>query len=176
MFFAVTTHCMLQVLPWVQSTCAVGVQAISEESMVVDILLMKQANFNAVRMSHYPNNERFYCLCTAYGLYVVDEANIETHGFDPGLRNHERTPSNSVSWMPSMLDRVVRMFECNKNHGYALRTPYANRLFFYPCSFVCYIGDRGTDKPRQANTSQPPKHHKKANQGGVTPEQKHAKH
>jgi beta-galactosidase len=97
------------------------VQAISEESMVVDILLMKQANFNAVRMSHYPNNERFYCLCTAYGLYVTDEANIETHGFDPGLRNHDRTPSNSVLWLPSMLDRGVRMFECNKNQGYVLQ-------------------------------------------------------
>jgi beta-galactosidase len=95
------------------------VQAISQESMIVDILLMKQANFNAVRMAHYPNQERFYCLCTALGLYAVDEANIETHGFDPGLKNNERNPANSQLWLPCMLDRGVRMFERNKNHGCA---------------------------------------------------------
>jgi beta-galactosidase len=50
------------------------------ESMVSDILLMKKFNFNAVRTSHYPNRSLWYALCDAYGLYVVDEANIETHG------------------------------------------------------------------------------------------------
>jgi beta-galactosidase len=94
-------------------------QAISEESMIVDILLMKQANFNAVRMAHYPNKDRFYALCTALGLYAIDEANLETHGFDPGLRNNERNPANSALWLPSMLDRGVRMLEQNKNHGRA---------------------------------------------------------
>lgn len=88
--------------------------------MVVDLLLMKQANFNAVRCAHYPNNTRFYALCTAFGLYVIDEANLETHGFDPGLQNNERNPANSPLWLPSMLDRGVRMFEQNKNHGCAL--------------------------------------------------------
>ncbi len=55
----------------------------TEEDMVQDILLMKQNNFNAVRCSHYPNTPRWYELCNRYGLYVVDEANIETHGMVP---------------------------------------------------------------------------------------------
>ena len=53
----------------------------SEELMVKDICLMKQNNFNAVRTAHYPNHPRFYDLCDEYGMFVVDEANIETHGF-----------------------------------------------------------------------------------------------
>jgi beta-galactosidase/beta-glucuronidase len=56
-------------------------KVISEESMVADILQMKRHNFNAVRCSHYPNNQRWYELCDYYGLYVIDEANIECHGF-----------------------------------------------------------------------------------------------
>ena len=87
--------------------------------MIIDILLMKQANFNAVRMAHYPNQTLFYELCTAFGLYAIDEANVETHGFDPGLRNNERNPANSQLWIPSILDRGVRMIEQNKNHGCA---------------------------------------------------------
>lgn len=56
---------------------------VTEEDMLQDILLMKQNNFNAVRCSHYPNAARWYELCNRYGLYVVDEANIETHGMVP---------------------------------------------------------------------------------------------
>jgi beta-galactosidase/beta-glucuronidase len=81
---------------------------------------MKQANFNAVRMSHYPNTQRFYQLCTAFGLYVIDEANLETHGFDPALCKNYLNPANSQLWAPCMLDRAVRMFEQNKNHGCAV--------------------------------------------------------
>lgn len=84
--------------------------------MVLDILLMKQANFNAVRMAHYPNDQRFYRLCTAFGLYAVDETNLETHGFDPSLVNNHLVPANSPLWMPSMFARGVAMFETNKNH------------------------------------------------------------
>lgn len=58
-------------------------QVMDEQTMVQDILLMKQNNFNAVRCSHYPNTPRWYELCNRYGLYVVDEANIETHGMVP---------------------------------------------------------------------------------------------
>jgi hypothetical protein len=102
-----------------QCTVMPHVQVVSEESMATDILLMKQANFNAVRMSHYPNTQRFYRLCTALGLYAIDEANIETHGFDPALCKNHLNPANSHLWTACILDRAVRMFEQNKNHGCA---------------------------------------------------------
>ncbi len=57
--------------------------ALSQADMVADIKLMKQNNFNAVRTAHYPNHPRWYELCDELGLYVVDEANIETHGMFP---------------------------------------------------------------------------------------------
>lgn len=107
----------LQVCRGKQSMDPSCIQVVSEESMVADILLMKQANFNAVRMSHYPNTQRFYQLCTALGLYVIDEANLETHGFDAALCKNYLNPANSQLWSACMLDRAVRMFEQNKNHG-----------------------------------------------------------
>ncbi|EFJ45870.1 hypothetical protein VOLCADRAFT_118236 [Volvox carteri f. nagariensis] len=64
-------------------------KALTEEHMIRDILLMKQNNFNAVRCSHYPNHVRWYELCAYYGLYVIDEANVETHGFDPSFTDPE---------------------------------------------------------------------------------------
>ena len=86
-------------------------QAISEADMVQDILLMKQNNFNAVRCSHYPNAPRWYELCDRYGLYVVDEANIETHGMVPMGRL-----SDDPAWFPAYSARVTRMVQCNRNH------------------------------------------------------------
>ncbi|MBJ2064659.1 beta-galactosidase [Serratia odorifera] len=86
-------------------------QAISEEDMLQDILLIKQNNFNAVRCSHYPNNPRWYELCDRYGLYVVDEANIETHGMVPMGRL-----SDDPAWFPAYSARVTRMVQCNRNH------------------------------------------------------------
>ncbi|MDC0936449.1 glycoside hydrolase family 2 TIM barrel-domain containing protein [Pirellulales bacterium] len=83
--------------------------AVPLESMVQDIELMKQANVNAVRTSHYPNDPRWYDLCDRYGLYVVDEANIETHGLRGKLASEPR-------WSLAFLDRVVRMAERDKNH------------------------------------------------------------
>jgi beta-galactosidase len=64
--------------------CPKNGKAVTEESMLEDVLLMKKYNFNAVRTSHYPNHPRFYDLCDEYGLYVCDEANLETHGFSAG--------------------------------------------------------------------------------------------
>ncbi|MFW8412680.1 glycoside hydrolase family 2 TIM barrel-domain containing protein, partial [Klebsiella pneumoniae] len=61
-------------------------QAVDEASMLQDIFLLKQNNFNAVRCSHYPNQSRWYELCDEYGIYVVDEANIETQGMIPMRR------------------------------------------------------------------------------------------
>lgn len=86
-------------------------QVVTEEDMVQDILLMKQNNFNAVRCSHYPNTPRWYELCNRYGLYVVDEANIETHGMVPMNRI-----SDDPAWLPAFSARVSRMLQSNRNH------------------------------------------------------------
>jgi beta-galactosidase len=85
---------------------------ISEESMRRDIELMKRANINAVRTCHYPDDARWYELCDEYGLYVVDEANIESHGMGYGPRSLAKDPA----WGPAHLDRIVRMVERDKNH------------------------------------------------------------
>lgn len=86
-------------------------QVVTEEDMVQDILLMKQNNFNAARCSHYPNAPRWYELCNRYGLYIVDEANIETHGMVPMNRL-----SDDPSWLPAFSARVSRMLQSNRNH------------------------------------------------------------
>lgn len=78
------------------------------DSMVRDVRMMKQNNINAVRTSHYPNDPRWYDLCDQYGLYVVDEANIECHGL-PAL-------SDQPSWGTAFLDRTMNMVERDKNH------------------------------------------------------------
>jgi beta-galactosidase len=87
-------------------------KVITEESMRLDILLMKQYNFNAVRNSHYPNHWLWYTLTDELGLYVVDEANIETHGQVPMCRL-----SDDPLWQKAYLDRVQRMYLSNRNHA-----------------------------------------------------------
>lgn len=82
-----------------------------EASMRRDIELMKQNNFNAVRTAHYPNHPRWYELCDEYGLYVVDEANLETHGQFPMSRL-----SNDPQWVNAYLQRMIGMVERDKNH------------------------------------------------------------
>lgn len=86
---------------------------VSRELMVRDITLMKQFNFNAVRTSHYPNVPEWYELCDRYGLYVIDEGNIETHHY--GLSPKNRL-ANDLAWQPLFLDRFQRMVERDKNH------------------------------------------------------------
>lgn len=86
---------------------------ISKESMLKDIELMKKFNLNAVRTSHYPNDPIWYDLCDKYGIYVVDEANIESHGMGYNL---DRTLGNKPEWELAHLDRIERMMERDKNH------------------------------------------------------------
>lgn len=87
-------------------------QTMDEQTMVQDILLMKQNNFNAVRCSHYPNTPLWYRLCDRYGLYVVDEANIETHGMEPMGRL-----ADDPLWLPAFSERVSRMVQCNRHYA-----------------------------------------------------------
>lgn len=88
---------------------------VSKETMLKDITLMKQNNINAVRTSHYPNDEYWYKLCDKYGLYVVDEANIESHGMSFHEEGFEKL-TNNEDWAHAFLDRAQRMVERDKNH------------------------------------------------------------
>ena len=84
-------------------------RVMTEELMKQDLQLMKQANVNAVRLSHYPNCPRWYELCDSMGMYVMDEADCETHG----LRG---TLASTPDWADAFLDRAIRMAERDKNH------------------------------------------------------------
>jgi len=86
---------------------------ISEAQMVEEIKLMKQFNINAVRNSHYPAHPRFYELCDEYGLYITDEANIESHGMYYG----EHSLAHKPEWEAAHVDRMMRMLERTKNHA-----------------------------------------------------------
>ena len=92
---------------------------VSEETMRKDIELMKAANINAVRTSHYPNDPRWYDLADEYGLYVMDEANIESHGY-LSLTQEKNDPTLNLGhkpeWAAAHLDRVQRMVERDRNH------------------------------------------------------------
>ena len=93
--------------------------------MLEDILIMKSNNINAVRTSHYPNHPYWYEMCDEYGLYVYDEANIESHGmgYDP-----DQTLGNDSTWMKAHLERTTRMIERDKNH---------------PCIIAWSLGNEG---------------------------------
>ncbi|MHB0755494.1 beta-galactosidase, LacZ type [Polaribacter sp. M15] len=84
-------------------------KALSRADLEQDVKLLKQFNFNAVRTSHYPNDPYFYDLCDKYGLYVMDEANLETHGVRGKL-------ANVPNWANAYLERAIRMVERDKNH------------------------------------------------------------
>ena len=81
--------------------------------MVRDIELIKQANMNTVRTSHYPNDPRWYALCDRYGLYLVDEANMETHGVSYGLN---QLPGSLPEWRAASVDRMASVVQRDKNH------------------------------------------------------------
>ncbi|WP_241557215.1 glycoside hydrolase family 2 TIM barrel-domain containing protein [Croceibacterium ferulae] len=93
---------------------------VSEETMRRDIALMKAANVNAVRTSHYPNDPRWYDLADEYGLYLMDEANIESHGYLSASQQRDNDPSvllgNDPDWRAAHLDRVARMVQRDRNH------------------------------------------------------------
>ena len=86
--------------------------------MVHDIKLMKRYNINAVRTSHYPNHPLWYELCDEYGLYVIDEVNLETHGtWRYGQKELENTvPGSKPEWTENVLDRCNSVFQRDKNH------------------------------------------------------------
>ncbi|CAL9782470.1 unnamed protein product [Musa acuminata subsp. burmannicoides] len=101
-----------------------------EACMIKDLVLMKQNNINAVRNSHYPQHPRWYELCDLFGLYMIDEANIETHGFD--LSSKFKHPTLEPSWATSMLDRVISMVERDKNHACIIAWSLGNESGYGP--------------------------------------------
>ncbi len=90
-------------------------RAVPFDAMLQDVLLMKTHNVNAVRTSHYPNDPRFLDLCDQYGLYVIDECDLETHGFGHACDKTEYL-SDNPDWEIPYLDRMQRMVERDKNH------------------------------------------------------------
>jgi beta-galactosidase len=89
-------------------------RAVTPETMLADVLLMKRHHVNAVRTSHYPPHPHFLDLCDEHGLYVVDENDFETHGFEPlGWRGN---PTDDEAWEPLLVDRVTRMVRRDAHH------------------------------------------------------------
>lgn len=123
-------------------------QVISREAMLRDIKLMKQFNINAVRTSHYPNSETWLELCNQYGLYVVAEANIESHGLGFTLA---KTLANKPSWVNAHLMRVQRMVERDKNQPsiviWSTGNEAGNGYNFYSC--YMWLKGRDTSRPIQ---------------------------
>jgi beta-galactosidase len=89
-------------------------RAVSRESMLADVLAMKRHHLNAVRTSHYPPHPHFLDLCDEHGLYVIDECDLETHGFE--LEGWAGNPSDDPRWQRPLLERIERMVERDKNH------------------------------------------------------------
>lgn len=121
---------------------------ISEESMMKDLQLMKECNINAVRTCHYPNDPLWYELCDKYGIYLVDEANIESHGMGYDL---DKTLGNKPQWLEAHLNRTVRMVERDKNHPsiiiWSLGNEAGNGYNFY--ATYDWIKRRDSSRPVQ---------------------------
>lgn len=109
----------------------------TRETMMNDLRMIKRLNMNAVRTCHYPNHPLFYKLCDKYGIYIVDEANIETHGMGsvPYFRDTVPHPAYRPEWYAAHVDRISRMVERDKNHpciiGWSLGNECGNGKVFH---------------------------------------------
>lgn len=108
-------------------------RAIPESKIAHDLEIMKQHNINALRTSHYPNNSKLYELCDIYGLYVIDETNLETHGswqIKGQVREDENTlPNDNPNWHDIILDRANSMLQRDKNHASIIIWSCGNESF-----------------------------------------------
>jgi len=122
-------------------------RTVSKELMLKDIQLMKQNNINTVRCAHYPNHSYWYQLCDRYGLYVIDEANIESHGMGYG----ERTLAKEPAYAKAHLERNQRMVETFKNHPSIIFWSLGNEAGDGPNFVACYdwIKQRDGSRPVQ---------------------------
>lgn len=124
--------------------------AVSVAGMIDDIRLMKQANFNAVRASHYPNHPIWYQLCDEYGLYVVDEANIESHGV---LYLLDEVLADQASWIDAHLDRYQRMVIRDKNHACIISWSLGNEMGDGVGTTACYNWSKRYDPTRPVQSA-----------------------
>ena len=131
---------------------------VSRERMLQDVKLMKEANINAVRTCHYPDDPYWYELCDRYGLYVIDEANIESHGMG---YSPEKTLGNQPPWKAAHLDRTRRMVERDKNHPCIVIWSLGNEAG-YGCNFEATY-----DWVKQRDRSRPVMY-ERAEQGAAT--------
>jgi beta-galactosidase len=110
-------------------------RAITKEDMLFDIKTLKRHNINAVRTSHYPNQSYWYELCDEYGIYVIDEMNLETHGSWQKMGAVEPSwniPGNKPEWQNIVMDRAISMFERDKNHP---------SILIWSCGNESYAGE-----------------------------------
>lgn len=120
-------------------------RAISEETMIKDIKLMKQHNINAVRTSHYPNHPRWYELCDEYGIYVVDEANVESHELWANLKIYL---DEKPEWQRAIVTRGTAMVERDKNHASIIMWSMGNETGYGTAFDVMYEEMKAIDPTR----------------------------
>ena len=101
-------------------------RCITEADMLYDIRLLKQHNINAVRTSHYPNQSAWYALCDRFGIYLIDEVNLETHGAC------DRVPASEPEWQSAVLDRAKSMWYRDRNHA---------SILLWSCGNESHCGD-----------------------------------
>ncbi|MBU3101492.1 MULTISPECIES: glycoside hydrolase family 2 TIM barrel-domain containing protein [Clostridium] len=107
-------------------------RAITKEDMLWDIKFLKQNNINAVRTSHYPNQTHWYNLCDEYGIYLIDETNLETHGSWQKMGKIKPDwviPGSKKQWLDIVIDRATSMLERDKNHPSILIWSCGNESF-----------------------------------------------
>lgn len=121
-------------------------QAVTHDDMLKDILLMKQHNINTVRTSHYPNDPYWLELCDTYGLYVIDEADLESHGM--GASGDSERVTKDPEWKAAFLDRGVRMVERDKNHPSVIIWSLGNESSYGPNHAAMYRAIKALDPTR----------------------------
>ena len=125
--------------------------------MVKDITLMKQFNINTCRSSHYPNDPLWLQLCDEYGMYVVDEVNMEAHGMGAEFQfmlDKNRHPAYDPQWKPAIHDRTRRMFERDKNHACVVTWSLGNECGNGPVFFETYDWLKNRDNSRPVMSEQ----------------------
>lgn len=118
---------------------------LGEQDMLADLLQMKRGNINAIRCSHYPADPRFYDLCDSLGFYLIDEANLDSHGMPPGTESLAKNPA----WLGAYLDRQKNMVERDKNHPCIIMWSMGNEAGEGPNLEACskWIKQRDPSRP-----------------------------
>ena len=120
---------------------------VSKERMEQDVKIMKMNNINAVRTCHYPNDPYFYDLCDKYGLYVVDEANVEAHGYEK--------IADLKDWIPTHLQRTTRLVQRDKNHPSVIAWSMGNESGDGVCFVEAYKAMKAIDSTRPVQYQRP---------------------